>query len=45
MTRQLTPEEIVKSFKDEFKTKITDTRIEKHTAGTKKMNLFIYGCE
>jgi membrane-bound hydrogenase subunit beta len=39
MTKQLSPEEIVKSFKDEFKTKIKDTRIEKHTAGTKKNEL------
>ena len=39
MTKQLSPEEIVKSFKDEFKTKINDTRIEKHTAGTKKNEL------
>ncbi len=39
MTKQLIPEEIVKSFKDEFKIKIKDTRIEKHTAGTKKNEL------
>ena len=34
--KRLTPEEIVKSFKDEFKTKIKDTRIEKRKSGTKK---------
>ena len=39
MTKQLTPEEIVKSFKDEFETKIKDARIEKHIAGTKKYEL------
>jgi len=39
MTKQLTPEEIVKSFKDEFETKIKDARIEKHIAGTKKNEL------
>jgi len=36
MTEQLTPEKLVKSFKDEFKTKIKESRIEKHTAGSKK---------
>jgi len=39
MTQQLTPEEIVKSLKDEFKTHIKDARIERHTAGTKKNEL------
>lgn len=34
--KRLTPEEVVKSFKDEFKTKIKDTRIEKRTSGSKK---------
>ena len=33
--KQLKPEEIVKYFKDEFKTKIMDTRIEKKKAGKK----------
>ena len=37
--KEVTPEDVVKSFKDEFKTKIKDTRIEKHTAGTKKNQL------
>jgi len=36
MTEQLTPEKIIKSFKDEFKTKIKDSRIEKHASGSKK---------
>ena len=36
MTEQLTPEKLVKSFKDEFKTKIKESRIEKHIAGYKK---------
>jgi len=36
MTKQLTPEEIVKSFKDEFKTKIKDIRIEKRTKSSAK---------
>jgi len=39
MGAQLTPEEIVKSFKYEFKTKIKDSRIEKHMTGTKKNEL------
>ena len=34
--KRLTPEEILKSFKDEFKTKIKDSRIERRTAGSKK---------
>ena len=42
MTTQLTPEEIVKSFKDEFKTKIKDSRIEKHVAGVNKKNELIH---
>ncbi len=36
----LSPEEIVKSFKNEFKTKITDSRIEKHIRGLKKTEFF-----
>ena len=32
----LTPEKIVKSFKDTFKTKILDARVEKHIRGIKK---------
>ncbi len=39
MTEQLTPEKIVKYFKDEFKTKIKDSRIEKHVSGSKKNEL------
>jgi len=38
--KRLTPKEIVKSFKDEFKTKIKDTQIKKRVAGSKK-NEFI----
>jgi membrane-bound hydrogenase subunit beta len=38
--KQLTPEEIVKSFKDEFKTKVKNTRIEKYVAGSKKNEFF-----
>lgn len=34
--KKLTPEEIVKYFKDEFKTKIRDTQIKKRNAGSKK---------
>ncbi len=34
--KQLSPEELVKYFKDEFKTKIKDSRIEKRTAGKNK---------
>ena len=34
--KTLTPEEIVKSFKEEFKTKIKDTQIKKCTTGAKK---------
>jgi len=34
--KQLKPEEIVKTFKDEFKTKIKDSRVEKRTSGLKK---------
>jgi len=33
---RLTPEEIIKSFKDIFKTDIKDDRIETHKAGSKK---------
>jgi membrane-bound hydrogenase subunit beta len=36
----MTPEEIVKSFKDEFKTKIIDSKIEKHIRGLKKTEFF-----
>jgi membrane-bound hydrogenase subunit beta len=38
MTKEtkLTPEKIVKSFKDEFKTKIKDAKIRKRAAGSKK---------
>jgi membrane-bound hydrogenase subunit beta len=35
-TKQLDAKGIVKYFKDKFKTSIKDTRIEKHSAGTKK---------
>ena len=38
--KRLTPKEIVKSFKDEFKTRIKDTQIKKRVAGSKK-NEFI----
>ena len=34
--KRLTPEEIVKSFKDEFKAKIKNTRIERRTKGPLK---------
>jgi len=34
--KRLTPEEIVNSFKETFKTKIKDERIETHKAGSKK---------
>jgi len=34
--KRRTPEEIIKSFTDEFKTKIKDIRIEKRTHGAKK---------
>lgn len=34
--KRLTPEEIVKYFKDEFKTKIKDVKIQKRAAGSKK---------
>ena len=33
---RLTPEEIIKSFKDEFKTKIKDAKIKRRAAGSKK---------
>ena len=36
----LTPEEIVKSFKDEFKSKIYNSKIEKHVRGIKKTEFF-----
>ena len=35
-TEILSPEELVKSFKDAFKTKVKDARIEKRTSGLKK---------
>jgi len=38
-SKKLTPEEIVDSFKKEFKTKITDARIEKFTQGSKKTEM------
>jgi len=34
--KRLPPEEIVKYFKDEFKTKVKSSKIEKRTAGSKK---------
>ena len=34
--KTLTPEEIVKYFKDEFKTQIKDSKIKRHAAGSKK---------
>jgi len=37
VTGQLTPEEVVKYFKDEFKSKIISSRIQKRTTGSKKM--------
>jgi len=39
MTKNLTPEKIVKTFKDEFKTKIKQSRIEKHSSGAKKYEM------
>ena len=36
----LSPEEIVKSFNDEFKSKIFETKIEKHIRGIKKTEYF-----
>lgn len=39
-TNILSPEEVVKSFKDEFKTKILDSRIEKHVRGLKKTEFY-----
>ena len=42
MAKKLTPEELVKSFKDEFKTKIKDVRIEKHIPKSKKKNELIH---
>lgn len=41
--KKLTPEGIVKYFKDEFKTKIKDTKIKKRKAGSKKKeNTYIW---
>jgi membrane-bound hydrogenase subunit beta len=37
--KKLTPDTIIKSFKDEFKTKILDTQIKKKKAGSKKKEL------
>ena len=34
--KKLTPDSIIKSFKDEFKTKIKDAQIKKKPAGSKK---------
>jgi membrane-bound hydrogenase subunit beta len=36
----LSPDQIVKSLKDEFKTKIFDSRIEKHIRGLKKTEFY-----
>jgi membrane-bound hydrogenase subunit beta len=36
----LSPNEIVESFKNEFKTKITESRIEKHIRGLKKTEFY-----
>jgi len=36
MSKKLSPEEIVKYFKDEFKTKIKDVQVRKKSAGSKK---------
>ena len=36
MSKKLSPEEVVKYFKDEFKTKIKDVQIRKKAAGSKK---------
>jgi membrane-bound hydrogenase subunit beta len=38
--KYLSSEEIVKSFKDEFKNKIFDSRIEKHVRGLKKTEFY-----
>ena len=40
---QLTPEGIVKYFKDEFKTKIKTAVVKKRTAGSKKRNIAVFG--
>ncbi|RLF31973.1 MAG: hypothetical protein DRM98_04665, partial [Thermoplasmata archaeon] len=34
--KKMSPEEIVKYFKDEFKAKVKDSRVEKRVAGVKK---------
>jgi len=34
--KKLSPEGVVKSFKDEFKTKVKDAKIKRHAAGSKK---------
>jgi membrane-bound hydrogenase subunit beta len=39
MSKQLSPEEIVKSYKDAFKEKIIDSRVERHPIGPKKTDL------
>ncbi len=38
--KKMTPDEIVEYFKDEFGDKITDTKIDKRTAGTEKKEFF-----
>ncbi|MFO8078095.1 MAG: NADH-quinone oxidoreductase subunit C [Thermoplasmatota archaeon] len=40
-TSNLSPKEILSSFKDEFSDKILDSRIEKHSIGPKKTDLII----
>jgi membrane-bound hydrogenase subunit beta len=40
MKEQLTPEGIVKYFKDEFKTKIKSSSVKKRTAGSKKKEYY-----
>ncbi len=35
-----TPDEIVQSYKDEFKNNILDARVEKHVSGLKKNEFF-----
>ena len=39
MSTQLSPEEIVKSYKDAFKEKIIDSRVERHPVGPKNTDL------
>lgn len=40
MSKKLSPEEIVKYFKDEFKTKLKTTQIKKRAAGSKKKETY-----